>query len=157
MKKWIKIIAWFQFLSLLLLSLFAGVMCGITFERWRFSENRSPIEIGDFSEKISLLHFNIIENGILKGSLEGEEVRIVVRNAKEPYSLFPGEFAFSVEEILPLLQKIPAPEGMAFVASKNGKYFYPLDSPRAALITPKNRIFFRDEQHAENEGFFPKL
>jgi hypothetical protein len=148
-----KIGAWVQLVSLVIAAVSTGVLAGITFERWRFFENREPVEIGDFSEEISLLTFDSIENGVLKGRLEGEEARIVIAGKDEVTSVFPGEFAFSITEILPLLQKIPAPDEAAFVASKNGKYFYPLDAPEAALLTVKNRIFFTDEEQAQNAGF----
>lgn len=151
-----KILAWIQLVSLLIASMATGAIMGVTFERWRFFENRAPMELGDFSNEISLLRFDAIENGVLKGSLQGEEARIVIANKEEITSLFPGEFAFSITEILPLLQKMPSPEGMAFVASKNGKYFYPLDAPEAALLTVKNRVFFADEEKAKQAGFVRK-
>lgn len=123
------------------------------FERWRFVSEREPISFGDFSEEIPLIRFETIENGILKGTLEGEEARFIVGETEEVYPVFPGKFSFSVENILPLLAQIPAPEGKYFVASKSGKYFYPLDDPYAALISLKNRIFFVNEGEAISAGF----
>lgn len=153
MEKREKVVAWAQLLSLLMAALAAGGLGGSAYERWRQTVARTPVTIGDYSDEISLLRLKGIENGVVKGSLEGEEARVVVEGATEVYSLFPGEFEFSVAEILPNLKQIPAPAGMRFVASKNGKYCYPLDSPRAALISSKNRIFFADEAAARRAGF----
>lgn len=145
--------AYIQLFSLLAAAFFVGVPSGIIIEKLQAEASREPFEVGDFSEEISLLHFRGIENGVLKGSLEGSEARVVVEGAPEVYSLFPGEFEFSVVDILPMLKTIPAPAGSAFVASKNGKYYYPLDATKAAQIAVKNRIFFTDEAAAETAGF----
>ncbi len=156
MNKREKALAWIQLISLLLAAMVAGILMGIAYEQWQLTKTREPIEIGDFSDEISLLHFDTIENGILKGRLEGEGARVVVRDAAEVYSIFPGEFSVPVTEILPLLKTIPSPEGMAFVASKNGKYFYPLDSVGAASISVRNRIFFSNQESAKKAGFVQK-
>jgi hypothetical protein len=142
-----------RFFSLLLAVLITGVLTGITLEKWHAHASRPPLMVGDFSEEISLLHLDAIENGMLKGRLEGMEARIVVRDAEEVYSIFPGEFEFSVVEILPNLVSIPAPDGMEFVASRIGKYVYPLDDPQAAQITVKNRVFFPSLDAARTAGF----
>ena len=123
-----------------------------SYNNWQMVRSREPVRVGDFSERISLLRFEKIENGILYGFLEGREARVVIGDNRVE-SIFPGEFSFSVIDILPLLRLLPAPEGMHFVASKNGKYFYPLDAPEAALIAPKNRIFFASEKEAYEKGF----
>lgn len=142
-----------RFVTLLLAVFVTGVLGGITFEKWHVYASRPPLEVGDFSEEISLLHLDAIENGKLHGRLEGMEARIVVRDAEAVYSIFPGEFEFSVTEILPNLVTIPAPEGMSFVASRLGKYVYPLDAPEAAQITVKNRVFFPSLDAARTAGF----
>jgi hypothetical protein len=153
MEKRERLIGWMQLCGLLLTAMAAGGMGGSSYERWRQTASRPPVIVGDYSDEISLIRFDSIENGRIKGSLEGKEARVVVEGAAEVYSLFPGEFEFSLTEILPNLDAIPAPAGMRFVASKNGKYCYPLDSPRAALISAKNRIFFADEAAARRAGF----
>jgi hypothetical protein len=146
-------LAYLQLSSLLILAMLIGMIGGISLQKWYAIRYREPIKIGDFSDEISLLTFSSIENGQLKGKLEGEEARIVITGADEVVSVFAGDFSFDITEILPNLKQIPAPDGMAFAASKNGKYFYPLDSPRAALISVKNRIFFASREQARKAGF----
>lgn len=130
-----------------------GIIAGMNVERWRITTNREPVERGDFSDEIALLFFDKIENGILYGRLEGEEARIVVAGKEEVDSVFEGEFSFEVTPILPNLKKVPAPEWAQFVASSRGSKFYPLDSPRAALVSVKNRTFFRSAEEAMQNGF----
>ncbi len=156
MEKQGKVWLYVQLYALLIAAGITGILAGIMLEQRHTHANRPPIEIGDFSDEISLIHLDTIENGVLKGRLEGEEARIIVQDAEEVYSIFPGAFEFSVTEILPNLKTIPAPAGKKFVASKNGKYFYPLDDPQAALITVKNRVFFETADIARSAGFVRK-
>jgi len=145
-------LAIFQLIFLLLSAFLFGFFSGNNFQKWQILDQRDPPEIGDFSEKVPLFHFQKIENGILYGDFSGVSSRILV-GEEDVFPISPGKFNFSVVEILPNLKKIPAPQGKSFVASKRGKYFYPLDSPRAALITVKNRIFFENEEKANAAGF----
>jgi len=47
----------------------------------------------------------------------------------------------------------PAPDIRAFVASKSGKKFYPVDSASAKKIAEENRVFFKTAEEAEKAGF----
>ena len=47
----------------------------------------------------------------------------------------------------------PAPEGAAFVASKTGKKFYPVDSVQGKKIKEENRVYFKTEAEGEAAGF----
>ncbi len=127
-------------------------MGGILLEKTQTLLTPVSINTGDFSEEISFLQLKTIENGVAKGHLEGEEMRVAL-GENEIFSLFPGEVEIPLAEILPLLSQIPAPKNMNFVASKSGKYFWALDAPEAAMISPKNRVFFPDEENAKNAGF----
>jgi len=147
-----KILAWVQLVSYSLILLCLGFLSGIAYEQWNRIQHRSPLVVGDFSETISLLRLETIENGRLKGSLEGEEMRIVLQG-EDTISLFPGEVDIPIERILPLLKRIPAPVNMNFVASSRGKYIWALDTPQAALIPVKNRVFFLNEATANKAGY----
>jgi hypothetical protein len=148
-----KIIFIFGTISVLCL----GIFVGIILENFRQSEqkiqNFSQIEISE--KKTPVLRFSQIENGKIFGKIESGEVRIFVKN-KESFILNNSEFSefsMDIREILPMLKEIPHPKNTKFVASKRGKKFYPLDSPRAFLVTPKNRIFFVSKEEAEKKGF----
>lgn len=45
--------------------------------------------------------------------------------------------------------------GGAFVASVNGKYYYPVGCSYANRIKPENQIFFQTEAEAQNRGLKP--
>lgn len=146
-----KILVWIQFLIIIFLSLFLGILIGILISQINNYKNRSDINIQNIEEnKIPVLIFEKIENGILFGEIKNQESRIIIKNET---NIINGKFNFSVEEILPNLKTLPAPQNTKFVASKRGKYFYPLDSPRAFLIAIKNRIFFKTKEEANKNGY----
>jgi hypothetical protein len=132
-----------------------GFTSGILKSKLDISEAAPGLEfVKDSGPDIPLLIFQKIENGVLYGHNKGIETRIIVGPKEEEIvALTNGDFSFSVIEILPNLSQIPAPEGMLFAASKRGTKFWALDAPEAALITPKNRIFFRSKEEAEVRGF----
>ncbi len=106
------------------------------------------------SSEVSVLFLKKIENGVLSGNNEGKQVRFVIGEKQEEIvPLQSGEFSFDVTTILPNLKQIPAPTGMLFVASKRGKKFWPLDAPEANMLSPKNRIFFKNTEEATSQGF----
>jgi hypothetical protein len=151
-------------LSLLFLGLsifFLGIFIGIILENIREGEQKKftfypPLNA---QQNIPVLHFETIENGILKGKVEHGQVRIIIPKSEieiispENNALPHKNFSISLAEILPMLKKIPAPENAQFVASKRGKKFYALDDPRAFLVSAKNRIFFFSKEEAEEKGF----
>ena len=134
--------------------LFLGIFVGIILENFRQSEqkiyNFSETEISE--KTIPVLTFFQIENGELSGKITEGEARIQIENS-EISTIKPGEFSMNITEILPMLREIPHPENMKFVASKRGKKYYPIDSPRAFLVTVKNRVFFKTREEAEKKGF----
>jgi hypothetical protein len=48
---------------------------------------------------------------------------------------------------------VTVPAGMKYVASKNGKYYYPVESVAGEKIVPANRVYFASEGDAEAAGF----
>ena len=141
-------------LTISLITAFAlGSFAGVIFERIEKLENRPPIEVVKADpERIPLIHFERIENGIMYGQTGEMELRFVVgKDAIYPSS--DGKFQFPVAEILPMLKQIPSPEGVLFVASKRGKRYWALDAPEAFLLAEKNRIFFASEEEAVSAGY----
>ena len=141
------------FVISLMTSFALGLFAGVIFNRIEELENRGPIEVVKANhERIPLIHFERIENGIMYGKTGEKELRFIV-GENSIYSSFGGEFSFPVSEFLPMLKKIPSPEGALFVASKRGKRYWPLDAPEAFLLSEKNRIFFTSEEEAQNAEF----
>ncbi|MBI3619092.1 hypothetical protein HY213_03625 [Candidatus Peregrinibacteria bacterium] len=48
---------------------------------------------------------------------------------------------------------VTVPTGMRFVASKNGKRFYPVLSAAGSAIAPANRVYFATKEEARAAGF----
>lgn len=44
-------------------------------------------------------------------------------------------------------------EGVGFVASSKGKYYYPIDCPLAKNLSEKNKIYFNTKEEAESRGY----
>ena len=44
-----------------------------------------------------------------------------------------------------------------FVASKRGKYYYPIKCKKAQGLSPKNMLYFKDKMSAEKAGYIPIL
>lgn len=154
-RKWVETQKYILFFSTLLAVFLIGFFGGIVNEKIEKSKAAPGFELSRSpSPEIPLLILEKIENGILYGMNDGSEIRIIVGEGKEEIHPLPdGSFSFSIVSILPNLQMIPAPEGMLFVASKNGKKYYPLDAPEADMLSPKNRIFFSSREEAESAGY----
>ncbi len=45
--------------------------------------------------------------------------------------------------------------GFAFVASRNGRYFYPIGNPAAALIAKENVVMYKNASEAQKDGKIP--
>jgi hypothetical protein len=92
-----------------------------------------------------------IADGELTGTIRGGARfiigdRVVIPTGSGSFRIPPPSF---------LMQKAgPAvPAGMRFVASKRGKYYYPVGSTAAAKLSASNRVYFRDASVAEQAGF----
>ena len=136
---------------------FSGFFSGRFFEKLVLVDLRPPVEIfQDAGDRATLLHLQKIENGILHGESQGQPVRFFIGQDREKAAVFTvggGEFQVPMIEILPMLQKMPAPDWAKFVGSRRGSTFWPLDAPEAFLFSAKNRIFFKSEGEARAKGF----
>jgi hypothetical protein len=76
--------------------------------------------------------------------------RIRSEQARHPMTLFTDSGALNIPPA-------PAPgkeaEGMKFVASKQGKKYYPVGSAQAENLKPENRLYFPDAAAAEAAGY----
>ncbi len=133
------------------ISLSFGFFIGLWFANFSSVTNIAPLSISSADEKIPVLTLLSIENGILKISKNNEEIRVRI-NDEIFIATDENIFEIPIETILPMLQKLPAPEGMNFVASKRGSTYWPLDSPRAFILSVKNRVFYKTEIDAIKDG-----
>ncbi len=169
-----KNISFIQILVVVISLLFfssASFFLGIYTEKNNFIKNNSQnIKIfnsEDFQNKtVPTISLNQIQNGILEISKINKinnntinnnfELRVLLNNKPETLQIFAKDtqkLDFNVVEILPKIDFVPAPNWAKFVGSKRGSTFWPLDHPRAFILTPKNRIFFKDKQDAINKKY----
>ena len=106
--------------------------------------------VPDERAPVAVIRLEGVRNGQLEGETKGDvrfflgEKLILVQSGmlKVPVgSFFTNEIAITV------------PDGMKFVASKKGTYYYVVDSADGEKIVPENRLYFRDEISARNAGF----
>jgi len=98
-----------------------------------------------------------VRNGQIRGRVDGTSSRLAY-STENIYDLEKGE-SFSVPiygiTLGSYYDANNLPEGMAYIASSKGKYFYHVLDPRAFRITPKNRRYFANDEAAVNAGFLP--
>lgn len=134
-----------------------GVSSGFSFGYFKAASANFPEikEVGELNPGITTIKFLKLENGLLKGEIAGQKARIAY-SLEEIHDLEPGEaFEIPIYQVS-LGQYYSArdlPEGMQFIASKQGKYYYSVLDPKAFRITPKNRIYFAEKTEAEKRGY----
>lgn len=149
----------FNLVASALLILFLGLSTGYSIGYFHSAQAAFP-QISTARERnpgISTVKFLTLENGKLKGEIGGQKTRIAYSPEKIQdfqvgetfeipiYNITLGQF-YSVRDL---------PDGMQFIASKQGKYYYSVLDPKAFKITPKNRIYFIHEDEAEKLGYLP--
>jgi len=92
---------------------------------------------------------------------EGNEITSFFPDAPDTYGQLPPgaipESAVSAVDQPPAFSWVGKvdPAGFEFVASKNGRYFYPIDDPAAALITKENAVMYKNASDAKKDGKIP--
>jgi hypothetical protein len=160
-----------QIILLFFLGLFfisVGFFIGYYFQN-NISEKSDIILFKNIERNIPIINLHQIENGILeitrlrdKNLNSLGEVRIFInadekklKNAKDFY-IFSDErnsIQLDISKILPKIEKIPSPNLARFVASKRGSIFWPLDHPKAFILSVENRVFFNTVGEAVNAGY----
>lgn len=145
----------FSGILILSLGLFTGYSIGYSQAKTNSFSAIKPVE--ELNPGIATLKFMKYENGKIYGQIAGQKARIAY-STDHIYDLAMGEnFEIPLNQInLGMYYSAQdVPEGVNFIASKSGKYYYHVLDPRAIRITPKNRMYFKAEQEALGEGFIP--
>ena len=69
-----------------------------------------------------------------------------------PSLIIQKELITSIEEST-IEKTITEPKEFPFVASSRGKYYYPVDCSLANGLKEENKIYFKTQQEAENNGY----
>lgn len=141
------------------LILVIGLTSGFSLGYFRSAQAAFPDfkEVEDLNPGIATIQFLKLEGGKLKGEIIGQKARLAY-STEHIFDLEPGEpFEIPINEVS-LYQYYSArdlPEGTQYIASKSGKYYYSVLSPKAFGITPKNRRHFSTKEEAERMGYLP--
>ncbi len=140
-------------LTLLFIGLSSGYAVG-----YHQAQNESfpeIIPIQDTNPHISTVKFLKVEDGTLYGQIDGQKARLAHSpdhisdlNVGDDFQIPLNEINlasyYSVETI---------PDGVSYIASETGKYYYSILDPRALRLTPKNRQYFYTEDEDLNAGY----
>lgn len=146
-------------ISSAILILAIGLTCGYSLGYFRAAQASFPEikEVADLNPGIATIKFLKLENGMLKGEIAGQKARLAY-STEHIFDLEPNEsFEIPVYQVS-LGQYYSArdlPEGMQYIASKQGKYYYSVLNSKAFKITPKNRLYFAKSSEAEKMGYLP--
>ncbi len=112
-----------------------------------------PIEVlgHDVHKPVPLIHIKEINDGKIVGSV-GTGARLVIGETVIA-SEEDGSFNVPAEKLLVNVVDVQIPHGVKFVASKKGKKYYEVTSKSAERLSPKNRIYFRTAEEAEEMGY----
>ncbi|MDD4627976.1 MAG: hypothetical protein PHE68_01115 [Candidatus Peribacteraceae bacterium] len=118
----------------------------------RLALPQTPIALTeDIRPLVPTIRVDGIRNGYLEGSVVGDGRFVLGGHAV--VTDHSGAFRVPAAPLLTNMITVTVPEGMKFVASKNGKKYYAVGSASAAQIAPINRIYFRTAEAAEQAGY----
>jgi len=105
----------------------------------------------DTRAPVPTIRIDGVRNGYLEGAIIGEG-RLVF-GGHTIVTDGSGAFRIPANPILTNAITVTVPDGMKFVASKNGKKYYAVGSSGASQIAPINRVYFRTAAEAETAGY----
>lgn len=140
-------------LLILSIGLITGYTAGLTEAKTRSFPEFKPVS--KLNSGIATIKFLKQENGVLYGQIDGQKARLAYSpehiddlNVGETFEIPLSQISLSA-----YYGALEIPEGVAYISSKTGKYYYGIMDPRALRITPKNRLYFQSSSEAENAGF----
>jgi hypothetical protein len=151
---WRSFLELLPFLGSLLLAIVFGYLVGRIVDV-QLSLPDTPIVLRESTRpQVPVVRIKGVRDGTIQGTITGEArlflgEEYVIQDAS-------GAFAHPADLFFMHVVSILIPEGMQFVASKRGTYYYPVSSKEAERLVPENRLYFRTEQEAKNAGYKPK-
>ncbi len=150
MKKPNRIIRSLQAIALLL-----AVICNFalgSLSAKKFTGDIPPLSIvPDTRSLMPTVRIDGVRNGKLEGAIHGD-ARFVLSETPV-LANDDGEFSVNASSVLVNHVSVIVPDGMYFVASKKGKYFYSVTSTKGSSLSPGNRVYFKNEDEARAAGY----
>lgn len=99
---------------------------------------------------IPTVYLKGIKDAQVYGAIHGD-VRVIL--GSEVIQSASGAFVWPAGPLLTHQVTVSVPAGMNFVASRNGKKYYPITAAKVRSLVPKNRMYFQSALEAEAAGF----
>jgi uncharacterized protein YneF (UPF0154 family) len=137
-----------------------GLSAGYAVGYFRATKNNFPeIKFTDeINQGITTIKLMEVKNGKLIGEVTGDNARIAYSPADIIDLKIGDKFEIPINNISlqKYYQEESIPSDTLFIASKNGKYYYPIFDKRALGIAMKNRVYFSKSSDAEKMGYLKK-
>lgn len=143
--------AYFPAIGALLLACVFGYLAGRVVTCRLDLPQTSMTLTDDMRPPVPTVRIDGVRNGYLEGVIIGEG-RLVF-GGHPIVTDGSGAFRVPANPILTNAITVTVPEGMRFVASKNGSKYYAVGSSGGAQIAPINRVYFRTAAEAEAAGY----
>lgn len=133
------------------LGILLGASVGIAAAlQWR--ADAIPFDIGSVAREIPTVVIEHAADGRFQGRVSGSARLLLGHDLIAAGS---GTFAGTMGKSLPVVVEVVVPPGMLYVASREGKKYYAVDSAMGNRLAPKNRVYFPDRASAEAAGYKP--
>lgn len=137
-----------------ILAIICAFALGFSARSWFFGNSVTLAPIRMIPDTRTLVPTVVIEgvaNGKLTGIVRGGARFVVQGKVVIPDGS--GAFAVPATPLLVNQIAVSVPTGMHFVASRRGKYYYPVESSAGSRLSPENRVYFLDAPSAERSGY----
>ena len=122
------------------------------------AQSFSKIEIIDeVNPGITTIKLLEVKGGKLIGKISGRKARLAYNpdNILELDKESEFEIPLNKIRLKDYYVADTIPEGILYIASKNGKYYYSIVEKKAFNLSQKNRVYFKTSKEAEAKGYLP--
>ena len=139
------------------LILFIGLTTGYTIGYFHAISKSFPKikTIAEINPGITTIKLLEVKNGQLIGKISGQKARIAYSSDSFLELEAEDDFAIPLSKInlKDFYASNAIPDGTKFIASKQGKYYYSILDKKAFNISTKNRLYFKNIDEAEKNGY----
>lgn len=144
----------------IILILSIGVLSGYSIGYFQISQRSFPNikTIEDINQGVTTIKLFEIRGGKLIGEIGGRNARLAYNSDNIIEIEKDGTFEIPLNQIS--LRDFYVSKSISddtqFIASKSGKYYYSIFDKKAFNLSESNRIYFTNEEDAENAGYMKR-
>lgn len=144
----------------IVLILSIGVLGGYSIGYFQISQRSFPNikTIEDINQGITTIKLFEIKGGKLIGEISGRNARLAYNSDNIIEIEKDGAFEIPLNQISlrDFYVSKSISDNTQFIASKSGKYYYSIFDKKAFNLSESNRIYFTNEEDAENAGYIKR-